>query len=115
MDQYRGIALDALPIVDVDWMHAADHIRSRTKRKGSANEVDIEPEWATQACLDARRLVALTAGRSLQVVGYSAEAGRLLKCWIIPKDDDNVASGLWWGASACAANNRDEKRYEKDR
>lgn len=39
----------------------------------------------------------------------SASSGRLLKVWIVPKEFD----GEWWGASACVANARDRRDWER--
>ncbi|MGH8902012.1 MAG: hypothetical protein ACRDYA_10090 [Egibacteraceae bacterium] len=112
---YQGIPLTELRIEAVDWTHRAEHIRHRSRRHGP-DEFDVEPEWATEAALDARRLVAVTEGRSIVVLGRSVSArprdcheeGRILKVWLVPAD---LETGLWWGASACDANARDRKLY----
>lgn len=107
-DEYQGLPLDRLRIQHVDWTYRAHHIRKRSERH--AGDVDVEPEWATQAVLDPNRIVRTTGGASLEVVGLSSGAGRLLKVWIVAKD---LTEGEWWGASACAANARDRRAYRE--
>ncbi len=75
-------------------------------------DFDVEPEWATEAALEPKRLAA-EAGASLEVIGYSAGAGRLLKVWLFPKNEGNLHSGEWWGTSACAANAQDVRDYRR--
>lgn len=38
----------------------------------------------------------------------------MLKVWLVPKED-MMASGEWWGASACAANERNIRDYHEGR
>ena len=77
---YRGVPLDELRIESVEWTDAqAEHIRTRTTRKGST-ELNIEPEWATEAVFDPDRIVGLPgSGQSIKVIGYSESAKQLLK------------------------------------
>lgn len=119
-DTYRGVPVSDLSIVEVDWAHRGEHIRTRTVRyPDRPNEFDVEPEWATEAAFDSKSVRASTGGASLEVIGRSAsapprkpgEAGRLLKVWLVPKDFD---SGSWWGASACDANEEDRKSYMEE-
>lgn len=107
---YRGIPLDELRIESVEWTDAqAEHIRTRSLRKNPA-ELDIEPEWATEAAFDPERIVGLPGtGQSIKVIGYSEAAGRLLKVWLYPR---NLQKGEWFGASACAANTTDQRNYK---
>ena len=115
---YEGIPLDELRIETIRWTSAAaEHIRTRRHRyPDRMNELDIEPEWATEAALDPDRLVATTGGRSIEVIGRSVSApprgargtGRVLKVWLVPED---LAEGTWLGASACAANQRERRAY----
>ena len=107
-DRYLRIRLDDLQIESVDWRHRAEHIRSRSLRV--TGDFDVEPEWATEAALDTARIARTTGGLSIAVVGYSRSARRLVKVWLVPKD---LAKGEWWGASACLANLRDRRQYEK--
>ena len=120
-ETYRGVPLSELQINAVDWTQAAEHIRTRTLRYSERPEFDVEPEWASQATLDARRLVATTSGESLEVIGRSdsaprredaedGEVGRILKAWIVPLD---LEEGIWEGASACDANQRARKAYKE--
>lgn len=79
----------------------------------------MEPEWATEAALDPDRIVRLTGGKSLEVVGSSSSApprnrgerGRILKIWIVPK---SLEEGDWWGASACEANSIERRAYKEE-
>jgi hypothetical protein len=118
---FEGIPYADLSINSVDWLHRAEHIRTRSQRYG-ANEFDVEPEWATEAALDPRRLVGEGSSKtSIQVVGWSASApgleagtsGRILKVWLVPKDHP-PASGDWWGASACNGNRSDRLMYVRE-
>lgn len=117
-DLFEGIPYAELRIDSVDWFHRAEHIRTRSQRYG-LDEFDVEPEWATEAALDPRRLIGPgTSQTSVQVVGWSASApgreagvgGRVLKVWLVPKDHPPT-SGSWWGASACDGNSNDRKAY----
>ncbi|MDP8928577.1 MAG: hypothetical protein M3O70_08400 [Actinomycetota bacterium] len=107
--------LEDLTIESVDWTHRAEHIRTRSERYGRS-ELDVEPEWATEAALEPNRLIDRASERSIVVIGLSLSApprhpqdeGRLLKVWLVPKDLD---LGDWWGASACEANASDRRQY----
>ena len=107
---YEGIPLRDLRINEVDWIHRAEHIQSRSSR--TPGDFDVEPAWATQAALDPFRLMRTTSGVSVEVVGFSNRCGRVLKVWIVPKD---MEAGAWWGASACQANRKDRREYEEAR
>ena len=107
---YKGIPLEELRIESVEWTEdRAEHIRSRSIRKGTA-ELDVEPEWATEAALDPGRIVGLTTSESIKVIGYSGAIDRILKIWLFPKD---LEAGDWWGASACEANGTDRRNYKE--
>lgn len=117
---YEGLPYALLPIDAIDWTHRAEHIRTRRLRYDGRKEVDLEPEWATQAALDPDRLVGPGSGRSVEVVGFSPDApartsdgqGRVLKVWIVPKEPTgSPPEGEWWGASACDGNERDRREY----
>lgn len=117
-DLFEGIPYSQLRIDSVDWLHRAEHIRTRSIRHGS-DQFEIEPEWATEAALDPKRLVGHgSSDTSIQVVGWSQSApgrtqgqtGRVLKVWLVPKDHP-PASGDWWGASACEGNARNRREY----
>lgn len=115
---YEGIPLEDLRFESVDWTYRAEHVASRSQRKGR-DEFDVEPGWASEAVLDPRRIVRPTRGLSLKVVGVSMSApprrpgqvGRVLKVWVVPK---NIGAGEWWGASACDANADDRRAYERE-
>jgi len=40
--EFHGIGLEELPVVDVDWAHTADKIRSRSQR--SPGDFDVADE-----------------------------------------------------------------------
>ena len=123
-DDYDGVPYADLVFAEVDWSEAAEHIRQRSGRKGLPDELDIEPEWATEALADPRRLVGSAGSRSgltVKVLGWSPSApsrdkpsqfGRLLKVVVAPKD--HPPAGRWWGATAMDANDADRKRYEEE-
>jgi hypothetical protein len=119
-DFYLGVLIEELLIEEIYWTDkASEHIRHRTERYPNRPELDIEPEWATEAALDPNRIASLTSGYSLLVLGYSrsapprtaGEAGRVLKVWLYPQ---SLSDGSWIGVTACAANDQDRKAYEKE-
>ncbi len=120
MATFLGVPYPDLRIDAVDWEHRGDHIRTRSERYGAA-EFNVEPEWASEAALDPDRIVGPgTSATSIEVVGMSSSAparsgecnGRVLKVWLVPKDQaGSPPSGDWWGASACDANDRDRRDY----
>ena len=91
--EYRGVPTSSLRIEAIEWTdERVDHIRNRTKRLGSG-EIDIEPEWATEAAMDVYRLAGpANSGGSLQVVGFSQSCEAILKVWLYPKD---LEAGTW--------------------
>lgn len=116
---YKGVPVSELRIDSILWSEErSEHLRTRTARYPGRNELDLEPEWATEAGLDPHRIVSLTGGLSIEVVGWSPSAprregeagGRLLKVWLIP---DEQTEGGWLGASACPANEFARKKYEE--
>jgi hypothetical protein len=119
--EYRGIPIEQLEINGIRWnQEEAQHIRTRTQRYPERRELDVEPEWATEAALDPLRIAAPTTGLSLVVIGLSwsapprrdYERGRILKVWLQPED---LATGMWFGKSASDANEEDRKRYLRRR
>lgn len=96
-DDYDGIPVALLPVDEIDWTHRGEYIRTRSSRKGLA-EFDVEPEWATEAALDAERLIGRDptskSGEGVRLVGYSPGAGRVLTVIVIPKE--HPPSGKWW-------------------
>lgn len=123
IDAYDGVPYAELVFAEVDWSEALLHIRDRSERLGRPDEFDVEPEWATEALSDARRLVGSAGSRSgltVKVLGWSLSApprtgderGRLLKVIVAPKDHPPV--GRWWGATAMDANDADRRRYEEE-
>ena len=105
--------LGELPIDEVVWSEErAKHIRTRAGRKGPA-EVDIEPLWASEAALDPNRLVRRGTGReSVEVLGYSPSARRVLLVWIYTTERP---PGGWQGGSAIAAGRRLRAAYWEGR
>lgn len=112
MAEYFGIPLERLRIESVHWSpETSDHIKTRSARHGP-NEFDVEPEWATEAAMDPKRIVAPAGANSdsLEVIGFSSSAGELLKVWIYPED---LEAGNWLGASASKANSTDRRNYKE--
>lgn len=114
-DAYDGIRYEELPIETVDWEHRADHISKRSTRK-NPNEFDVKPEWATEAAHDRYHQLrdsGSETGQSIEVVGYSEGAGRVLTVTLVPKD--HPPTGEWWGATAFAADDADARKYQRQR
>jgi hypothetical protein len=108
---FEGIPLDELPIRAVDWVHRAEHIRSRSARY--PRDFDVEPAWATER-RSIRRDLLISRARARS--SCSVTASRQTACsrfWLVPKDD-MPTSGEWWDASACAANDVNIKNYNAE-
>lgn len=117
--RYRGRSLRDLDLVDISWSGwSVDHILSRTTRyPNDKDELDIEPEWATEAALDPNGRLNLTAENDLRVTGWSEHAppaswsqrpGRVLR--VILKQGD-IDSGYWIGFTAAPANQKTAEWY----
>lgn len=115
---YRGIPLEDLIIERIEWPEEiANYIRSRSKRR--SGDMDVEPEWATEAALDPMRLVGVgsdpKSGReslSLTVVGYSPSSAEVLAVWLRPKDLD---AGEGYGQNAAKARRQWRREYMERR
>jgi hypothetical protein len=111
--EFLGVPVVELRFATLDWRHRGDHIRNRSQRKGF-DECDVEPEWANEAVNDPDRLVApdpgSRSGESVRIVGYSRSAGRVLTVIVVPKELTAV-SDEWWGATAWASNETDQRKY----
>lgn len=118
---YRGVLLSDIEVNDVDWTGREEHLRQRSVRTGDLDELDVEPEWATEAATDPNRLARERDSGSLEVIGWSPSApgtvpgrkGRVLRVWVRPARDD-VRSGHWIGGSACAAAPEVTRIYEAE-
>ena len=104
-EEFDGIPLSELPIDEVSGRgERAKHIRTRAGRKGPA-EINVEPLWASEAALDPNRLARRGSGReSVEVLGYSPSARRVLLVWIYTTE--HPPSGVRQGGSAVAAGRR---------
>lgn len=122
-DTYDDVPYAELVFTEVDWSEAAEHLRNRSGRTQRPAELDVEPEWATEALADRRRLAGSAGSRSgltVKILGWSpsaparrvGEQGRLLKVIAVPKD--HPPAGRWWGATAMEANAADRRRYEEE-
>ncbi len=111
-DRFDGIPLAELAIEEVAWTEErARHIATRRQRKGP-KELDIDTEEATEAALDPHRLVGRGSGvTSIQVVGRSETAGRVLVVWLW--SETHPPTGRWYGGSAIAAGRRITRTYEE--
>jgi hypothetical protein len=109
---YHGLSLSELVIEDVDWTHRGDYIQQRSRRR--PGDVDIWPEWATEAVFDEERLLGLDpaskSGLGIRVVGKSQQANRVLVVILIPKSFPLI-DGSWWGVNAWIASTRLQRRY----
>jgi len=112
VQMYDGIPVEELAIEEVGWTERGDYIRTRSARKGRP-EFEVEPEWATEAATEPRRLLGLDLAsrsqRTIHVIGWSAAAGKLLTVILLPKH--RPPDGRWFGVNAWASNSRDERAY----
>ena len=109
---YDGVPYRRLPIDAVDWRHRGELLRRRSVLAGRAGELDVEPEWATEAALDRGRLVGDGGGASglgVRVVGRSVSSGLLLTVVLVPKR--RPPTGEWWGATAWVADEAQRRAY----
>ncbi|WP_460749085.1 hypothetical protein [Myceligenerans cantabricum] len=102
------------PPVAPGWKHRADYIRTRSTRKDSAGETNIEPEWADEAFTDPRAVVfspdpASKKGQSDRTIGWSETAGFLIT--VITVTEGTTV----WGANAWKSNDVDQRHYQADR
>lgn len=59
-------------------LHTVKLHSQRSAQKRQPKEVDVKPEWATEAALDGKRMVRDSGsekGVSIEVIGHSASAG----------------------------------------
>ncbi|MFJ3406497.1 hypothetical protein [Promicromonospora sp. NPDC090134] len=95
-----------------DWKHRAEYIRTRSARKESAGETNIEPEWADEAFTDPAAVFfspdpAAKKGLSDRTIGWSETAGILITV-ITVREGDKL-----WGANAWKSNDTDQRHYER--
>lgn len=120
---YRGYRLSDLLIIEIGWSAwSIGHLRSRTQRyPDDADELDIEPEWATEAALDEFGLLSLTKESDLRVTGWTANAppaswgqrpGRVLRVILKPNEIDE---GSWNGVTAAPASRKAAEWYWRQR
>ena len=76
--RYRGRALGDLQVNAIGWPDwCAHHVSTRTERHpDDDDELDIEPEWATEAALEPYRRLSLTAEKDMRATGWTAHATR---------------------------------------
>jgi hypothetical protein len=121
--RYRGHLLSDLRIMEISWPEwCARHIKSRILRyPDNADELDIEPEWASEAALDPSGRLSLTLENDLRVTGWSQHApsaswsqrpGRVLRVVLKPVD---VANGSWSGFTAAPASQKAADWYWRKR
>jgi hypothetical protein len=95
-----------------DWKHRAEYIRTRSARKESAGETNIEPEWADEAFTDPAAVIfcpdpAAKKGLSDRTIGWSETAGFLITV-ITVREHDKL-----WGANAWKSNDTDQRHYQR--
>ena len=121
--RYRGYRLGDLEVTEIGWPGwCAEHIRTRRFRYAdNPEEIDIEPEWATEAALDPFRRLSLTQENDLRVTGWTTHApsaswsqrpGRILRVILKPID---MAEGHWSGFTAAPASQKAAEWYWRKR
>lgn len=96
-----------------DWRHRAEYIRTRSTRKESAGETDIEPEWADEAFTDPYAVIfspdpASRRGQSDRTIGWSETAGILITIITVRE------GAKLWGANAWKSNDVDQRHYQRN-
>lgn len=73
---YRGFRLNELYVIEVSWSEwSMHHLQTRTERHpDDPDEINIAPEWATEASLDPDGRLSLTRENDLRVTGWSPHA-----------------------------------------
>ena len=99
------------PAATPNWKHRADYIRTRSTRKESSGETNIEPEWADEAFTDPQAVVfrpdpASKKGQSDRTIGWSETAGFVITVITVTE------GATVWGANAWQSNNSDQRRYQ---
>jgi hypothetical protein len=121
--RYRGRPLGDLQVIEIGWPDwCAQHIQTRTSRyPDDPDELDIEPEWATEAALDPHGRLSLTKENDLRVTGWAEHApaaswsqrtGRVLRVVLKPVDIDD---GQWSGFTAAPASREKAEWYWRKR
>jgi hypothetical protein len=121
---YRGRPLRDLEVIDIAWSEWSErHLRNRRERyPNDPDELDIEPEWATEAALDPYGRLSLTQQNDLRVTGWSEHApsaswsnfrqGRVLRVTLKPVEMDE---GYWSGVTAAPASKAAAEFYWRRR
>jgi hypothetical protein len=120
---YRGVPLDELQVTSISWPDwCAHHIRTRADRyPDDPEELNIEPEWATEAALDPYGGLSLTRENDVRVTGWSPHApaatwserrGRVLRVILKPID---ITEGYWSGFTAAPASQKAAEWYWRKR
>ena len=112
---YDGIPYGDLRFDEVIWTEdRRKHIEERSHRKGSVDEVDIDVLWTMDAISDPGRLVRSAesqSGWSVQLLGWSPGAGRLVAVYLVPAY--RPPQGTWYGATARAASADERLEYKR--
>ena len=98
------------------------HIGTRRARyPDDADEVDLAPEWATQAAVDVFAAYSLTRSGGFRATGWSPDAppaswsrrpGRVLR---VVLDPDDLEAGEWRGVTAMPASQKAAEFYWRRR
>lgn len=121
--RYRGHRLCDLEVNDISWSEwSAGHLQNRTARyPNDPDELDIDPEWATEAALDYHRRLSITESNDLRLTGWSPHApsaswsqreGRVLRVIVKPFD---IVGGVWSGTTAAPASEGASNSYWRRR
>lgn len=120
---YRGFRLNELYVIEVSWSEwSMHHLQTRTERHpDDPDEINIAPEWATEASLDPDGRLSLTRENDLRVTGWSPHApaaswsqrtGRVLRVVLKPLE---ISEGRWSGFTAAPASQKAAEWYWRQR
>ncbi|HEX6521504.1 MAG TPA: hypothetical protein VF070_16110 [Streptosporangiaceae bacterium] len=121
--RYRGFRLDELQVTLINWPEwCTHHIQTRRDRyPDDPEELNIEPEWATEAALDPHGKLSLTRENDLRVTGWTPNApaatwserqGRVLRVVLKPIE---ITEGYWSGFTAAPASQKAAEWYWRKR
>jgi hypothetical protein len=113
---YEGVRYEDMVFADVDWSEVGEHDPARRSKRKGTDEVNVQTEWATEACQDPRRWVRSAgseSGLTVKVTGFSEVSGFVITVIVAPKD--HPPKTRWWGASAWASKSSEVKEYEEGR
>ena len=111
-DAFDSVAYADLLIETVDWSRARERGHDPATRSLRGGGDDVSAEHATEAVFDQAALLydsGSRSGETIEVLGYSHAARRVLRVLLRPKDQP--ATGEWWGETAWVAGARFRQMY----